>query len=350
MLIMISENISSKPGFEALNALRDTHGEKLAGPLIERIADDPEIRRVIVYGEPGVGKTTLLSQIKMATDRVGYTVLLFDDMLELYGEMLTAQMHRLGRIGSTEVFDRTHWEIPEWTEFAEFWFKQLNEPLKLGGQSLKGFSQQGNREDSKILAETLSQGNPAKGAVATLFKLAKQSMLQAEPETLFIGTPVFPHIQEKALRVRERMRKAQTLEEKLAILDLENICLDLNDEENLTRVFKKMGRPESIGRIRLENLSMQEAWAQQLPRREYKMFEDAKSKRLVVRGEEIILPESTSALRPVVQKTYKLAVGHMLYQMRYILRIPEEYGVVALTDYLEDQPINWYQKVLQTAA
>ncbi len=74
-------------GTEVLDGLRDLAGKPVGETLVNRIVNDPELTEVVLWGPPGIGKTTLRRQlqwriIRIAKGTVGLEEVEYETILE----------------------------------------------------------------------------------------------------------------------------------------------------------------------------------------------------------------------------------------------------------------------------
>lgn len=300
---------------EVLYALADIHGNPMGPELVRYIITTPSIERIIVFGEPGANKSTIVGQLVGELVRLtgGYLapeVVQFDEVMSRYESVF-------GR--SREVWDRR-----EWNTFSDGVTQEIRTSPRQDYHS--------SRRGVKVIEIVGEQGLDEHGnlalrnrAASTLFDIAHDLRAEAPntPKTLVIGLIPDPRSQERTGLIRKATASAQASEvlniwqSQFHVAPAGLLHLPSEEVGKILKVLvERMANPVGVIRMQDEMYRLARRWYRGLER----------IRRIAVK--QMTLPEGVLELSPEEIKTYRLKSAWMVHHLYSTLGMPPDQGFV----------------------
>lgn len=244
-------------GAAILNNALLIDGQKAAPAILEKVADFP-IRRIVVFGEPGANKTTILLQLATAMTQQDPSIkpqyLFYDSALARYRQ----------ETGTTEMQSRDHQAVSNrLTREMEATFKP--KPKSDGKRPIQ-------------FVELVGMSKQDRG-ISTLRKAAARTanISPIEKDTLAIGIVADPRSLRDAGEVRQRVRDLANPQDVYGVLRDYRIFISRFNQgvsykqmaERIVEFFRNMAPPHKIEEVHREVMSQAR---QRSEEDEYRLF------------------------------------------------------------------------------
>lgn len=316
--------------FYPLNNLSSFNGELIGGAIAERIVIDPSINTVVLFGEPGAGKSTIQSQLVESINRLAaaeipmYFVRYEDAMAQ------TEDQTRLPR---------------RWWSNREYLRMSTNLTYAIDSQNSSRLSE----PRSLLFVETVSlvAEDGLDRAVTTLAILARQQGLLEKPNTLFLGIIADPRAQKRAGLIRGEINDIEDgdvidyLRERYHLV-ISGIDGSADGGSKVKRIIQRQAIIERMYEI-----------SRQVLLRAFSWLSTSENEQL---ASNIWLPQETNLLDPaavslnqdMIDPTralldyYRFKTAYMEYYMRReFLRLPESYAMIIHNPFNPEKTIHW---------
>lgn len=315
-------------GAEVLYGLKDPIGVPVGKQIVETVLTKPSIKRVVVFGPPGVGKTTILFQLaRELEDLSGGQIKPVDGAYE-----------RVLELFDTRFGPRTEWSREVWDKFNT----RLISDAAIPAQPLDGSFRRIE------MFETVGVGKrvPRDRGVTAISEMAKETNSQSpgEVDTLYICGVPDPKLQGRSIRVRTLTLQQPNREVSKFLWDSFNIVasgpksrseFDILDEETRGTIIKfilaRSAREEHITTINQEMLEEAE-----------RILRPTGHLRHI---KQISIPGWLANLLPGYDKlkhNYHLIINYLEYKVKEELGLPHDRGYVVMNEFKPDRQIHWY--------
>lgn len=300
-------------------------GQKIGKSIADTILTNPSIRRVVVVGEPGVHKSTVIENLAYELKRRGKILsgfIFYDDVL--------AQTER--QLGSRE-----GWSDDGWHELSRNMLKAI-------GQTVDTSQEQRQVQIVEIMGMSKEGGKDR--AVTALQTLAEQSRDEDPDElsTIFVAIAPTSKSQRKTMMLRRAIQHVEA-RDVLSFLDNEfnmfyigaralarKLARETDKKSsyyielfgrNMKKRFQRMGAADKITQVHDEILSD----AQRL------MDNPENFKKAL----EIAIPSSSYGLDARDQDMERVVAFHLVHKLRTQLGLTPDRAFVVLSTFLEDK-------------
>lgn len=302
---------------EVLYGLTNIAGKKMGEHILETIMDTPSIRRVIVFGEPGSNKTTVIGQLAHELRRRSQTTLNVD---LLYYDDVFKDMKSPENLGPREMWGEREWEL-----FSDELYSRIED---------KTPRDEGEKREGILLVENVAVGTVDRGFGA-LSRIADETRRQDQFQfdTYFIGLVPDARSQERAGTMRKVIAQTKN-SQVIPRLKSEYNIIPVSRERDIVKlgkrikeIFAKMGPQDKIEEISQE--VMDEAM---------RILEFEDQGRTVFQS--VLLPPSAKELDTIEQQKY-LMKAYYMKTLRAKLELPADRAVAVFSPYRKDT-IHWY--------
>lgn len=166
-------------------------------PILERVCQDPKIKRVIFFGAPGIGKSILVGQLAelVKIQGIGVSRVHFD-------KAVTALEAKIAKSNPARP-SRSTWGQHEWSSLSTLLYEAI-------GEQQTAYANEEGRNLQIIEMSAMGDQESMDRAITTLYRLVVDS--QQDHDTLVIGVPADPRIQiRRALAMRNYFSQVQLI-------------------------------------------------------------------------------------------------------------------------------------------
>lgn len=221
-------------------------GEQVGSEILDRI-NSPETSRVVVLGEPGNGKTTLVSELLAASDNLNSLTGSHSRIDVFFYDKFLAREQSEVKIPFDE------WDPPQWFRFNWKMHERLSRARNRSG-----------RHGLQVIELPGVGYTRNKNRGVTCMELLARESSQRENDTLFLFMVRNRAIQDKAARIRGAVRDIPSIEV-ADFLARNNVFIKGVEEgrrggEKIKKLFSKMGKDVHIDAIRREESNKANSW------------------------------------------------------------------------------------------
>lgn len=315
-----------------ISNLTDLAGKKV-GSLITNWVLDPETENIVVLGEPGIGKSTIIGGLDSIAKDVSRRPVTTEVLG--YEEALKLTEEREGK-------PRRDWNNADYDALSDNMWELINRPRGIipAGADYKRFietvSVRGVVPTDKGFLPHLAMSIGFNRAVITMVKLSQREEKRSKRKTRFLAIPADFNNQRTASDIREESEDF-TDDDLVDFLEGKHIkVVGIDTVPNPASLLRRIIRSQAI-RSRLEDIA-REVYLGAL---DWSTDRDEQGKLNIEKVEAIVLPDSKRYLNETQQYYYMLKAAYMEHFLRDIYKVPSEWGMTVFNPYDPEGTIYW---------
>ena len=306
---------------EVFFGLRSLELRPAGAEILSYVAQHPTIDTIIVMGEPGANKTTVLYQMVreltflFGPDKVRFEECLYDQVMKSSAEAMDVP--------------RPEWGPSNWTEFARMLYEAIRAPMPEDERRVIRVSE--------VVGLSLV-GEKDRGVTA-LEEIAKEMCAEDlnAPKTLILAIPPDARSQNRASLIREAVLKAEPRDVyRLLVNDCRIIPEGMGVEDTeeggakLQQIVSLMAGEKILQVAKDDVMKEVREWYNRISSVELREVD------------QVLLPESAKDMNPGYRFLYQLKTAHLDSLLHIKYGLSSQQARVVFSQYTPNKTVYWY--------
>lgn len=307
---------------EVVYGLVDIEGKPIGVDIVSRIIKTPTIDTVVIMGEPGANKTTILQQlvremIILTGGKIAVSTTLYDEILK--------------EVATEVKIPRGEWPPSYWTDFS----RKMHKSIRTKPENVKNIPGRRHIRIAEIVGLSITGGRDR--AVSALNTLAAEMRLEPDsaPKTLLIAIAPDRRSQQRAGDIREAImatppEKVHQMLWNRFNIEVVGVPETTTGGKFIKEIVKEMAERPVIDKAMADVLLESINWSRNT---------DPEVFRNIWR--KVRLPESADNLSNMYRGEYQLKASYINYRLHSQLGLSTTQAIVAFSPFRGDKIVHW---------